>query len=78
MEFELQKYLLLLCFLFRRELDEFEELQKRERDCLEMIKEQTAKVYQAHRLHHLLSTKQVSLQELKHTQNLTHVTKKWP
>uniref|UniRef100_A0A4W6FV25 Spermatogenesis associated 17 n=1 Tax=Lates calcarifer TaxID=8187 RepID=A0A4W6FV25_LATCA len=44
--------------LVRRELDEFEELQKRERDCLEMIKEQTAKVYQAHRLHHLLSTKQ--------------------
>ncbi|XP_040896493.1 spermatogenesis-associated protein 17 [Toxotes jaculatrix] len=44
--------------LVRRELDELEELQKRERDCLEMIKEQTAKVYQAHRLHHLLSTKQ--------------------
>ncbi|KAM7406315.1 hypothetical protein PAMP_000700 [Pampus punctatissimus] len=44
--------------LVRRELDELEELQKRERDCLEMVKEQTAKVYQAHRLHHLLSTKQ--------------------
>ncbi|XP_039990938.1 spermatogenesis-associated protein 17 isoform X2 [Xiphias gladius] len=44
--------------LVRRELDELEELQKRERDCLEIIKEQTAKVYQAHRLHHLLSTKQ--------------------
>ncbi|XP_051235559.1 spermatogenesis-associated protein 17 isoform X2 [Dicentrarchus labrax] len=44
--------------LVRRELDELEELQKRERDCLEMVKEQTAKVYQAYRLHHLLSTKQ--------------------
>ncbi|XP_071346179.1 spermatogenesis-associated protein 17 isoform X2 [Trachinotus anak] len=44
--------------LVRRELDELEELQRRERNCLEMIKEQTAKVYQAHRLHHLLSTKQ--------------------
>ncbi|XP_074523023.1 spermatogenesis-associated protein 17 isoform X2 [Halichoeres trimaculatus] len=44
--------------LVRRELDEHEELQKRERSCLKMVKEQTAKVYQAHRLHHLLSTKQ--------------------
>ncbi|XP_029282467.1 LOW QUALITY PROTEIN: spermatogenesis-associated protein 17 [Cottoperca gobio] len=44
--------------LVRRELDELEELQKRERDCLEMVKKQTAKVYQAHRLHHLISTKQ--------------------
>ncbi|TMS13055.1 hypothetical protein E3U43_018130 [Larimichthys crocea] len=44
--------------LVRQELDELEELQKRERDCLEMVKEQTAKVYQAYRLHHLLSTKQ--------------------
>ncbi|KAM9366691.1 spermatogenesis-associated protein 17 [Symphorus nematophorus] len=44
--------------LVRRELDELEELQKRERHCIEMVKVQTAKVYQAHRLHHLLSTKQ--------------------
>ncbi|KAI3377773.1 hypothetical protein L3Q82_008920, partial [Scortum barcoo] len=44
--------------IVRRELDELEELQRRERNCLEMVKEQTAKVYQAHRLHHLLSTKQ--------------------
>uniref|UniRef100_A0A668W7A5 Uncharacterized protein n=1 Tax=Oreochromis aureus TaxID=47969 RepID=A0A668W7A5_OREAU len=44
--------------LVRRELDQLEELQKRERDCLDMVKEHTAKVYQAHRLHHLLSTKQ--------------------
>nr|XP_046239458.1 spermatogenesis-associated protein 17 [Scatophagus argus] len=44
--------------LVRKELDEFEELQKKERDCLQMVKEQTARVYQAHRLHHLLSTKQ--------------------
>lgn len=42
----------------RRDLGELEELQKRERKCLEMVKEQTAKVYQAHRLHHLVSTKQ--------------------
>ncbi|XP_028440236.1 spermatogenesis-associated protein 17 isoform X2 [Perca flavescens] len=44
--------------LVRMELAELELLQKRERDCVEMVKEQTAKVYQAHRLHHLLSTKQ--------------------
>ncbi|XP_062276734.1 spermatogenesis-associated protein 17 [Scomber scombrus] len=44
--------------LVRRQLDELEELQQRERYCLEIVKEQTAKVYQAHRLHHLLSTKQ--------------------
>ncbi|KAM9860565.1 spermatogenesis-associated protein 17 [Aulostomus maculatus] len=42
----------------RRELGELEELQRRERDCLERVKEQTAKFYQAHRSHHLLSTKQ--------------------
>uniref|UniRef100_A0A8C6WIM7 Spermatogenesis associated 17 n=1 Tax=Neogobius melanostomus TaxID=47308 RepID=A0A8C6WIM7_9GOBI len=42
----------------RRDLDELEELQRRERTCLEIVKEQTTKVYQAHRLHHLLSTKQ--------------------
>uniref|UniRef100_A0A3Q4GHX1 Spermatogenesis associated 17 n=1 Tax=Neolamprologus brichardi TaxID=32507 RepID=A0A3Q4GHX1_NEOBR len=44
--------------LVRRELDQLEELQKRERECLDMVKEHTAKVCQAHRLHHLLSTKQ--------------------
>ncbi|XP_058485850.1 spermatogenesis-associated protein 17 [Solea solea] len=44
--------------VIRSGLDELEELQKRERDCLDVIKEQTNKVYQAHRLHHLLSTKQ--------------------
>ncbi|XP_027137498.1 spermatogenesis-associated protein 17 isoform X2 [Larimichthys crocea] len=49
--------------LVRQELDELEELQKRERDCLEMVKEQTAKVYQAYRLHHLLSTKQSQFRE---------------
>uniref|UniRef100_A0A3Q3VXS1 Spermatogenesis associated 17 n=1 Tax=Mola mola TaxID=94237 RepID=A0A3Q3VXS1_MOLML len=41
----------------RRELDELAVLQKRERDCLQMVEEQTAKFYQAHRLHYLLSTK---------------------
>ncbi|XP_028258234.1 spermatogenesis-associated protein 17 [Parambassis ranga] len=44
--------------LVRRQLDELEDLQKRERDCVEMVKQQTAKLYQAHRLHHLISTKQ--------------------
>ncbi|XP_068597301.1 spermatogenesis-associated protein 17 [Brachionichthys hirsutus] len=44
--------------LVRRELDELQELQKRERDCLQTVNEQTAKVLQAQRLHHLLSTKQ--------------------
>ncbi|KAK2920364.1 spermatogenesis-associated protein 17 [Channa argus] len=44
--------------LVRRDLDELEQLQKKERDCLDMVKEQTAKVYEAQRLHHLLSTKQ--------------------
>ncbi|XP_072321756.1 spermatogenesis-associated protein 17 isoform X2 [Eucyclogobius newberryi] len=42
----------------RKDLDELEELQRRERKRLEMVKEQKAKVYQAHRLHHLVSTKQ--------------------
>ncbi|XP_061557471.1 spermatogenesis-associated protein 17 [Phycodurus eques] len=44
--------------LVRRELDELEELQKRERFCLKKVNEQKAKVYQAYRWHHLLSTKQ--------------------
>ncbi|XP_077374608.1 spermatogenesis-associated protein 17 isoform X2 [Festucalex cinctus] len=42
----------------RREMDELEELQKRERICLKKVKEQRAKLYQAYRWHHLLSTKQ--------------------
>ncbi|XP_024862236.1 spermatogenesis-associated protein 17 isoform X2 [Kryptolebias marmoratus] len=44
--------------LMRRELDEIQEVQRRERECLKMVKEQTARVYKAHRLHHLISTKQ--------------------
>ncbi|XP_061670377.1 spermatogenesis-associated protein 17 [Syngnathoides biaculeatus] len=44
--------------LVRREMDELEELQKRERICLKKVNEQKAKVYQAYRWHHLLSTKQ--------------------
>ncbi|KAM3876944.1 spermatogenesis-associated protein 17 [Diretmus argenteus] len=44
--------------LVRRGLDELEDLQKREREHLEMQREQTAKMYQARRLHHLISTKQ--------------------
>ncbi|KAM4593983.1 spermatogenesis-associated protein 17 isoform 1-T1 [Odontesthes bonariensis] len=44
--------------LMRRELDEIEELQTKEKEYLQMIREKTAKVTQAQRLHHLLSTKQ--------------------
>lgn len=39
-----------------------------------MIQEQTAKVYQAHRLHYLLSTEQVSLQELTHLKHKMYGT----
>nr|XP_057944701.1 spermatogenesis-associated protein 17 isoform X2 [Doryrhamphus excisus] len=41
----------------RREMEELEELQKREKICLKKVNEQKAKVYQAYRWHHLLSTK---------------------
>lgn len=44
------------------ELDELEDLQKRERDYVQMLEEQSAKAYEAYRLHHLLSTKQVGRQ----------------
>lgn len=47
------------------ELDELEEIQKRERDYVQMMEEQSAKSYEAYRLHHLLSTKQVSVEEHK-------------
>ncbi|XP_034043990.1 spermatogenesis-associated protein 17 [Thalassophryne amazonica] len=42
----------------RRKLDEFEELQMKERECLLKVKEHAKKVHEAHRLHHLLSTHQ--------------------
>ncbi|XP_061591048.1 spermatogenesis-associated protein 17 [Cololabis saira] len=42
--------------LTRKDLDEFEEFQKREIESLEMAKQQRAKVYQAQRSHYLLST----------------------
>ncbi|KAM4602924.1 spermatogenesis-associated protein 17 [Polymixia lowei] len=44
--------------LVRRGLDEFQALQKRERERLEMQREQTTKITQAYQLHYLLSTKQ--------------------
>ncbi|XP_061881783.1 spermatogenesis-associated protein 17 isoform X1 [Entelurus aequoreus] len=44
--------------VIRKEMDELEELQKRERSCLKKVNEQKSKVYQAYRWHHLLSTKQ--------------------
>lgn len=46
----------------RMELDELEEFQRRERDYVQMMEEQSAKTYEAYRLHHLLSTKQVSVE----------------
>ncbi|CAG5853674.1 unnamed protein product [Menidia menidia] len=42
----------------QRELDEIEVLQKKEREYLQLVKEKTEKISQAHRLHHLISTKQ--------------------
>uniref|UniRef100_A0AAV2LPG7 Uncharacterized protein n=1 Tax=Knipowitschia caucasica TaxID=637954 RepID=A0AAV2LPG7_KNICA len=47
-----------MSFCMWKDLNELEELQRKERRCVEILKEQTAKVFQAHRLHHLLSTKQ--------------------
>ncbi|XP_047219642.1 spermatogenesis-associated protein 17 [Girardinichthys multiradiatus] len=44
--------------LMRKELDEIEEAQKREKEYQAAVKEQKTKIYQAHQLHHLLSTKQ--------------------
>nr|XP_054587850.1 LOW QUALITY PROTEIN: spermatogenesis-associated protein 17 [Nothobranchius furzeri] len=44
--------------LMRKEVDETVELLQRRKNYQEMVKEQQARVYQAHRLHHLLSTKQ--------------------
>ncbi|KAM9855648.1 spermatogenesis-associated protein 17-like [Aulostomus maculatus] len=42
----------------RRAIDELDKLLKRQRDCLERVKEQAAKMRQAQRSHHLLSTLQ--------------------
>ncbi|XP_072237232.1 spermatogenesis-associated protein 17 [Leuresthes tenuis] len=44
--------------LIRRELDEIEELQTKEKEYLQMVRKKAAKVTQAQRLHHLVSTKQ--------------------
>lgn len=53
----------------RMELDELEDFQKRERDYVQMMEEQSAKTYEAYRLHHLLSTKQVSVEQHEHVWN---------
>ncbi|XP_032415840.1 spermatogenesis-associated protein 17 [Xiphophorus hellerii] len=45
--------------LVRKELDEIEKGQTREKEYLEATIEQKTKAYQAYRLHHLISTKQV-------------------
>lgn len=47
--------------VLRMELDELEDMQRRERDYVQMMEEESAKNYEAYRLHHLLSTKQVSV-----------------
>lgn len=51
--------------VLRMELDELEDMQRRERDYVQMMEEESAKAYEAYRLHHLLSTKQVSVEEHK-------------
>ncbi|KAM9810481.1 spermatogenesis-associated protein 17-like [Neosynchiropus ocellatus] len=43
--------------IVRRELNQLEELHMRERECLEEIKERKAKIYNAHHMHHHLSTR---------------------
>ncbi|XP_077446786.1 spermatogenesis-associated protein 17 isoform X1 [Stigmatopora argus] len=56
-----KSYLQRLCRtneIVRREMDELEELQKKERICLKKLNDQKAKMYQAYRWHHVLSTKQ--------------------
>lgn len=40
-------------------MDKLEDVRRREREHLQMMEEQREKAYQAYRLHHLLSTKQV-------------------
>ncbi|XP_053726614.1 spermatogenesis-associated protein 17-like [Synchiropus splendidus] len=42
--------------IVRRELNQLEELHMREKECLEEIKERKAKIYNAHHMHHHLST----------------------
>lgn len=49
--------------VLRMELDELEDMQRREREYVQMMEEESAKNYEAYRLHHLLSTKQVSVKE---------------
>lgn len=51
--------------ILRMELDEVEDMQRREREYVQMMEEDLAKTYEAYRLHHLLSTKQVSVEEHK-------------
>lgn len=49
----------------RREMDKLEDVRRRERENLQMMEEQREKAYQAYRLHHLLSTKQVCPEQKK-------------
>ncbi|XP_076012136.1 spermatogenesis-associated protein 17 [Genypterus blacodes] len=56
-----KKYLEEICLkneFLRREMDEFEELQRIERECMNVVNHQKAMIYEAHRSHHLVSTKQ--------------------
>lgn len=51
-------------------MDKLEDVHRRERENLQMMEERRERAYQAYRLHHLLSTKQVC--PLKHEYKLNH------
>lgn len=53
--------------LLRRDLEEFAELQRKERERITLEKEEQRKTIQAQRLHFLLSTKQVSAESMRWT-----------
>lgn len=47
----------------RRDMDELDDVHKRERENLQLMEEQRERAYRAYRLHHLVSTKQVCPQK---------------
>ena len=49
----------------RKKMDKLEDVHRRERENLQMMEEQRERAYQAYRLHHLLSTKQVCIHLLQ-------------
>lgn len=50
-------------------MDKLEDVRRRERENLKMMEEQREKAYQAYRLHHLLSTKQVCPEKKNRSRN---------